>query len=674
MIKQKAIRRHQEVGRKSVRKAYANYNKSVKSTLRKYEFPNAEESEFLRTGILTAMRVLYDMPRSISKWSWQELVDYAHTAENAKRMKQLGKDFNEGIILPDELRCKFTTELQGKLTSDAKAKSIFAVDMWKIAYTLATLFSFGLSWDEAVFRNNNDILNTIVSSIVTSVDEKDFENIHKYTYVSGATETAITEFVALSHRGKLGGKVPSIDTFLFGLTPVLCANEAYSKALYTYLLMLIEKGLYKEIVELLLRFVIYLPTCINKTAQHLFRVKYQNHRKSAYANYGLPDTAMLALTQGILEIANLLDTEFGLKSFISKKALTFCKKYISEFENSTADSEAILAYREYAKIGNRKYLFDRVKPHWVSVPDTAIKGVSCVPIISDALLDAWISGNLNVKGLCSMWKSEDIPFDNTVDFFASCSDEYLSIVSKGLVMDENNYFAAWRLRYTPKIFSTLNKTIVDKDSCIKTTNTEVEKYKAKLAKMQAERDEYKEKYNAEKEKVAEIVAKRTEHLTSELEDRSNQIKTLESQLGIMSDKLMAKSHEFSKLWKEYKRSKSVPTNTTEEAEETQGTPHTISITEKADKLCKYRYVFIGGQASMLRQLHNLGFVNITNIEQFSDRRNGLKFDHMIICTNKMSHKLRFWAQTQTSSSAGKTLYFTGSNAELLIDMLYDEIV
>ena len=674
MIKQKMIRRQQEVGRKSRRKAYENYTNLVRSKFNKYEFPNEEENEFLRTGILTAMRVLNDMPKSISKYTWQELVDYSRRVENIKTMKALGRDFKQGIELPDELRCRISDELQRKLTSNTRAKSIFNTDMWKVAYTLATVFSFGFYWGDIIFADCK-VMSSIFKTVSALVDVKDFERIFTYTYISGATETAAAQLVALSNKNKKDDMIPNVDTLLFGLTPVLCANEVYSKAMYTYLLMLIEKGMYKEIVELILKYVMYLPACINKTAQLLFRVRYQNRRKTAYDNYGLPDTAMLTITQGILEIADLLDAEFGLKSFISKKALTFCKRYISEFENSNNDSEAVSAYREYSKLGNKAYIFERVRPKWISVPDSANKNASCVPIISDALLDIWISSNLNAKSLFAMWKEDNSVLfdDNIVTFFAPCSDEFLSLTCKGFVMDENNYFAAWRLWCSPKYLHSTHKMLADKDSCIKNINAEVERYKGKLSKMQNERDEYKEKYLTEKNKVAEIVAERTEHLTNELEDRSNQIKLLEGQLSILSDKLMNKSHEFSKLWKEYKRSRATAISV-EEPETNQGTPHSISIEEKAGTLCKYRYVFIGGQTSMLRQLSNLGFESITNIEQFSDRRSGLKFDHMVICTSRISHKLRFWAQTQTSASAGKTLYFSGSNAELLIDMLYDEIV
>lgn len=667
---------------KAQRKITDSYQSFVRAqTAKLRNFPNIPESEVVSSSMLSILQLLFGSRIRSEPLSWDEFIDIMQDSDTlaVRNAKDIYERFLSGFVY-DEDFCEAASKIFGIKHEFKKFNpETYGVADWRVAYAVVTLLSMGLSMWENIAEC--DAICDVVAYLAYGLDISDFESLH---LISGHNCSNIDDAMfMLSHKFK--GSTP-VETTLFADLPILYESGTFSKSLYGLALINLRKGKSSVVTDLVHKYVVYLPACINKTSKYLLRPEYQSRRRDLYKHYGdLVDTAMVAFSYGVLAVYDYLEQAHDLGYLVEKKYIDWYRNYISEYEatckNKIEESKSGNGYVDamylFEKQKSRGVLIERFIPRWqtniCNRDDVDISSYS----IPDVVLDNWISANMDSKYAYDLWMPvrENAWIDSTLCSF-TFPMEHLKRFDMLCPASVETLAAAWYMCYIPAKALRNRNEVKNLETDKSKLSDENEKLRNRIKKLQEEKDKYKIQVQLERRESTEKVEKKTEELRTSLVSANEQIASLERQLETMSDKLMSKTRECSNLTKDMKKLNAVRAegydNDSESDEELK--PVEPSFEMKVSRLCKYKYLFIRGNQVMIEKLTNLGFTNVVNLNEFEDRRTGIKFDHMVICTDKIAHKFRWWAQTQTSSSNGKTLYYSGSNVEALVDLLYEEIV
>lgn len=100
----------------------------------------------------------------------------------------------------------------------------------------------------------------------------------------------------------------------------------------------------------------------------------------------------------------------------------------------------------------------------------------------------------------------------------------------------------------------------------------------------------------------------------------------------------------------------------------------VTIEEKIKTINTFKIAICGGVPSLIRRVVDRGIVEIKHISSISDcQRNG-QFDLYILVTDFISHKIRWQIETRISEEGSHMVYFSGTNIDNMINVMYNTLI
>lgn len=100
----------------------------------------------------------------------------------------------------------------------------------------------------------------------------------------------------------------------------------------------------------------------------------------------------------------------------------------------------------------------------------------------------------------------------------------------------------------------------------------------------------------------------------------------------------------------------------------------VPIEEKLDFLNKYKIAICGSKSDLINRVVDRGIETITHIDQIGNCKKNGKYDLYVICTDFISHPLRWQVETKVKEQGAIMVYFTGTNIDRMINVMYQTLI
>lgn len=101
---------------------------------------------------------------------------------------------------------------------------------------------------------------------------------------------------------------------------------------------------------------------------------------------------------------------------------------------------------------------------------------------------------------------------------------------------------------------------------------------------------------------------------------------------------------------------------------------TIPLEEKIVFLNGYKIAICGSKRDLVNRVGERGINDLAHIDQIGNCKKNGKYDLYLICTDFISHPLRWQIETKVNEQHSKMVYFTGTNIDRMINVMYQALI
>lgn len=100
----------------------------------------------------------------------------------------------------------------------------------------------------------------------------------------------------------------------------------------------------------------------------------------------------------------------------------------------------------------------------------------------------------------------------------------------------------------------------------------------------------------------------------------------------------------------------------------------VSLEEKINYLNKFKIAICGSKRELINRVGERGIKDLYHIDQIGSCKKNGKYDLYLICTDFISHPLRWQIETKVREQDSIMVYFTGTNIDRMISVMYNTLI